>query len=833
MNIHELAKGACEMYGDGLGSAKEIENEVLDTSSVFVKVNLVVAGKPPNRNELAIVRLRSVARRLSGRNVERMASYYAHSVKGRSRAEWEPLERHLQLVATGEGAFPGAAGFAAAFGAGEWGSLAGWWHDLGKYSDAFQAYISRATDSSGDEHVADVAGRVDHSTAGAKHAASRGMLGILLSYCIAGHHAGLPDNVGTESSLSSRLSKRVPNWTAAPVELLDRPMPAIPRLRPPHDHRLAGFSLAFFVRMLFSCLVDADFLATEQFMDAERGAQRPSDEPTMDELLRRLDAHLAGKERTDTELNRHRQEILCECRGKAAQPPGLFSLEVPTGGGKTLSSLAFALTHAAKNKLCRVVYAIPFTSIIEQTTNVFREAMGDLAESILEHHSNLEPGDPIRQSTRSRLAAENWDAPIVVTTNVQIFESLFASRTSRCRKLHRLAKSVIILDEAQTLPINLLFPALAALDELVRNYGATVVLCTATQPALERREGFPIGLEKPTPIIDAPLALHGALKRTRIEHAGLLTNDQIVDRVRGEQRVLCIVNSRRHASELFESLSDETAYHLSASMCAAHRSDMVKAIRDRLSSNGECRVISTQVIEAGVDLDFPVVFRAAAGLDSVAQAAGRCNREGRLADATGQPALGRVIIFDYDEKANRPPPIARIAAVHFREVAPDHAEDLLSPKAIEAYFRLHYWHSGREDGRGWDEGREGKSVMDRFKWEPGSGLHAQFREAAERFQLIEDVQTPILVPYGERGQSLIAELQSAPETPEPKWLRGFDRRAQRYIVGIHENILRKLLDQGVLLERHDRYYLGNPEAYDGKLGLTFRASGLGTHMTIV
>jgi len=762
-------------------------------------------------------------------------TYYAHTLPPpHAKSDWEHLWTHLERVAEGDGAaIPGARQFADAFGAGEWGSLAGWWHDVGKYSDAFQAYISRGAEASGDEHLADVAGRVDHSTAGAKHAATRGVLGLLLSYCIAGHHAGLPDNVGTDSSLSLRLSKRVPDWAAAPRDLLDRPLPAIPRLRPPHDPRLAGFSLGFFVRMLFSCLVDADFLATERFMDAERAAHRPSDEPTMDELLRRLDAHLEGKKRTDTEVNRRRQEVLAACRKKAALPSGLFSLEVPTGGGKTLSSLAFGLTHAAKNELRRVVYAIPFTSIIEQSTNVFREAMGDLAESILEHHSNLEPDDPNRQSTRSRLAAENWDAPIVVTTNVQIFESLFACRTSRCRKLHRLAKSVIILDEAQTLPVNLLFPTLAALDELVRNYGATVVLCTATQPALARREGFPIGLEKPTPIIDAPLALHGALKRTRVEHAGLLTNEQIVDRLRLEQRVLCIVNSRRHASELFESVSDEAGYHLSANMCAAHRSDMVTAIRDRLSSNGECRVVSTQVIEAGVDVDFPVVFRAAAGLDSVAQAAGRCNREGRLTCATGRPSLGRVVVFDYDEKANRPPPIARIAASHFREVAPDYVDDLLSPKAIEAYFRLHYWHAGREDGRGWDEGREGKSVMDRFDWGSKGGLHAQFREAAERYQLIEDVQTPILVPYAERGQSLIAELQSMPEQPEPKWLRGFDRRAQRYVVGVHENILRKLLVQGVLLERHERYYLGNPEAYDGRLGLTFRASGLGTDMTIV
>jgi CRISPR-associated endonuclease/helicase Cas3 len=505
---------------------------------------------------------------------------------------------------------------------------------------------------------------------------------------------------------------------------------------------------------------------------------------------------------------------------------------VPTGGGKTLSSLAFALTHAAAHGLRRVVYAIPFTSIIEQTADVFRQAMGE--QEVLEHHSNLEPDDPEKQSERSRLAAENFDASMVVTTNVQLFESFFANRTSRCRKLHRLANSVIILDEAQTLPTKLLAPTLAALDELVRNYGTTVVLCTATQPAVERRERFAVGLENVTPIVDDPAELHRSLRRVTVERAGELSDSELAARLSDEPQVLCIVNSRRHAAALFRQLDDPAALHLSALMCAAHRSDVVAAIRRRLQEDSQpCRVISTQVIEAGVDVDFPAVYRAAAGLDSIAQAAGRCNREGLLTDDDGRPRLGRVVVFGYDEQQHPPPPFVRTAAGHFGQVAPDHADDLLSPAAIESYFRLHYWHQGGDDGRGWDQGREGRSIMRCFGGEAGDPRHHQFREAAEAYRLIDDAQTPVLVPYGEKGRALIRHLDAMPETVEPSVLRAFDRAAQRYVVGVREYGLRELLENQVLLERHGRYYLANEAAYDERLGLTFEAVGLSPEALIV
>ena len=759
---------------------------------------------------------------------------YAHTLAGRPESDWHLLGKHLQDSSDL------AADFASGFGASEWGRLAGLWHDLGKFSDAFQDYLHTSATSGSGLHVAEIAGRVDHSTVGAQHAArqARIPLGRLLAYCIAGHHAGLPDNEGGDSGLSARLLKRVEPVDAAPKALLDRTLPAPPRLKLPADASSArrGFTLAFFTRMLFSCLVDADFLDTEQFVDRARAAQRPGNRSPCTELRDRLNAYLEEKQRQapDTHVNRVRREVLEACRTGATLASGFFSLNVPTGGGKTLSSLAFALSHAAAHELRRVVYAIPFTSIIEQTADVFREALGDLRAEVLEHHGNLPTDDPARQSERSRLAAENFDATLIVTTNVQLFESLFAARTSRCRKLHRLAKSVIILDEAQTLPPELLAPTLAALEELVNNYGTTVVLCTATQPAIERRDSFSIGLQGVRPLITEPTCLHQALRRTSVEVWGKTTNEELVARLRDESQALCIVNSRRHAADLFEALGDRDALHLSASMCAAHRSAVVGEIRRRLSrdANTPCRVISTQVIEAGVDVDFPAVYRARAGLDSVAQASGRCNREGRLLGADGRPGLGRVYVFDYDSKTYPTSPMIERAADAFREVAPDHPHDLLAPEAIDAYFRLHYWQQGGDHGRGWDLGVDRQSIMDCFRTDPNVLLHAQFRTAADAYRLIDDAQTPVLVPYGERGKALIDELERLPETPMPFLLRAFDRNAQRYTVGVYERGLKSLLERGVVWERHERYYVVNREAYDDKLGLTFDKLGADLDRTI-
>jgi len=331
------------------------------------------------------------------------------------------------------------------------------------------------------------------------------------------------------------------------------------------------------------------------------------------------------------------------------EPPGIYTLTVPTGGGKTLSSMGFALNHAVKYGKHRVIYVIPYTSIIEQTADQFRAIFG---EAVIEHHSNLDSTDEAKENARSRLACENWDAPVIVTTTVQFFESLFASRTSRCRKLHNIVNSVVILDEAQLLPPDFLAPILEALKELQKNYGVTVVFCTATQPALGPHKTMDFdfkGIDGMKEIMDDPAMLHKALKRTEIRQVRNLeplTWDDVAGEITNNESVLCIVNRRDDARTLWE-LLPEGSIHLSALMCGAHRVRKIKEIKERLRNGVPTRVVSTQLVETGVDVDFPVVYRAMAGLDSIAQAAGRCNREGLR-------AKGKVFVFTPPSEAAEP-----------------------------------------------------------------------------------------------------------------------------------------------------------------------------------
>ena len=747
---------------------------------------------------------------------------FAHVRVGSQGLEKEPLEAHLELVANGDAATLGAARFAAAFGAGEWGHIAGLWHDLGKYSREFQEYLEVASQAESDRHSLRKR-RVDHSTAGAQHAAKRcrGISGRVLAYCIAGHHAGLPDENAPsgQSGLADRLQKTgLPDYSDAPKQLLNHAPPTELRLNWHPDAARRPFQLSVFCRLLYSCLVDADYLATEAFMRPERTGRRGCEVVTPAELLPHVDAHLLrlSQQAADTPVNRARAGVLAQCREKAELPPGLFSLTVPTGGGKTLSSLAFALRHAVRHGLRRVIYAIPFTSIIEQNADVFRKVLEPAGEQvILEHHSNFEPPEQEKnadlelQTPWHRLAAENWDAPLVVTTNVQLFESLFANRSSRCRKLHNVAGSVVILDECQTLPVTLLEPTLRMLDELCRNYGCTVVLCSATQPAVQARPGFRIGLENVREIVADPPRLYETLRRVDVEQLGKLEDAAIVERLCEHEQVLCVVNTRGHAARLYGAIRDavdepESVFHLSAQMCAAHRTDVLERIRARLDSASPqaCRVISTQLIEAGVDVDFPVVFRALAGLDSIAQAAGRCNREGRR-------ARGQVYVFKTSvDPTHETKRAAEIAA----EISGEHA-DLLSLDALDHFFRLSYWSRSGE----WD--REG--IVGCFRV-GSAGPCFQFREAAERYRLIRDTQQPVIVPYGARGRTLVAELHRMTEPPGGD----FDGRAQRYVVGLCDKQFNALCENQVIAQVHERFWVLEREGdYDQKLGLVSGGAG--------
>ena len=732
--------------------------------------------------------------------------WFAHSREGQGQEMWQTLEAHLRGVSKQ------AREFAARFGAGEWGALAGLLHDVGKYTQAFQRRLAGAGN------------RVDHSSAGARLAVDRFKgPGRLLAYCIAGHHAGLPDGRDNDlACLTARLKTAVVPEPALTLAVGDAPG-SFPFTQ---SMGRTGFQCAFFIRMLYSCLVDADFLDTEAFLDQEKHARRGG-YPTLAIMRERLTTHLAGfaAKADPSPVDPWRAKVLGWCLEAAGDAPGLFSLTVPTGGGKTLSSLAFALKHAVAHGLTRVIYVIPYTSIIEQNADVFREAVGP--EAVVEHHSNYDPkrrtdkdaAEPSGDeglAKRHELAAENWDAPLVVTTSVQFFESLFAHRSSHCRKLHNVAKSVVILDEAQMLPPALLRPCLEALRELHESYGTTVVLCTATQPALTRRDGFSFGFEPQRVreiVLDRP-GLFEALRRTRIMHLGQLADDELAARLRAHEQVLCVVNTRAHARRLHALLGQGAGvYHLSANMCPAHRSAKLDHIRAALAAGEPCRVVSTQLIECGVDVSFPVVYRAEAGVDSVAQAAGRCNREGELPE-------GVVYVF---EAADMPPPKGEISRAAQVGVSVMHQfADVLSPEAVEAYFQELYWLAGDKalDARVWDIKEKVSGIFDAFQGGANT-CNFPFRKVGEAFRFIESIYRPVIIPWDEEGEAIVEGLRHAENVGR------LARRAQRYTVQIPPWEFAALEKDVALTCLRERFYvLTRPGRYDDEEGLSSDTAGV-------
>jgi CRISPR-associated endonuclease/helicase Cas3 len=682
------------------------------------------------------------------------------------------LEEHLRGVAQLAGEF------ASTFGHADWGRLAGLWHDLGKYSPAFQSYIARGSGFDPEAHIEGGKGRVNHSSAGALHAVKQlGGKGRLLSYLIAGHHAGLPDWHSDEHALAS-LSQRLEEGqhlqaisnASIPTDVLH------PGITPASKPLGGETGLALWLRMLFSCLVDSDFLDTERFMDGEKTLTRGRSS-SLDVLLDKLDQHMAklAADAPPTHVNRVRAEVLRQCRERAASQPGIFSLTVPTGGGKTLSGLAFALTHAVRHKKRRIIYVIPYTSIIEQSAGIFRSIFGD---NVVEHHSNL---DPEKETAKSRLATENWDASIIVTTNVQFFESLFAARTSSCRKLHNIVNSVVVLDEAQLLNPEFLQPILETINLLSRHYGVTFVLSTATQPALNSRKGFGWtfkGLDGVREIMADPDALYRDLKRVTVEmpldlHA-CRGWDEIAADVLPHDSVLAIVNTRRDCRELHR-LMPEGTIHLSAAMCGEHRSQVIAGIRERMEKKVPTRVVSTQLVEAGVDIDFPVVYRALSGLDSIAQAAGRCNREGKL-------DRGKAVVFVPPKSS--PPGTLRRAEQTTVSLLSGSTSDPMARELFSRYFEHFYVKADSLDKHG---------IQDLLTTDARE-LKIQFRTAAEKFRLIDDGESQaILVWYGD-SQTLIGKLKK--DGPE-RWLM---RKLQRYSVNLPRRVVDKLVETGEVEE---------------------------------
>jgi CRISPR-associated endonuclease/helicase Cas3 len=723
------------------------------------------------------------------------------------------LADHLKAVAELAAEFSGA--FDVANTTNRWAYLAGLWHDLGKYREGFQRYV-RLADNPNAHIEGKVGGREKtHSAAGALWAIQQlpKPYGNIVAYLIAGHHAGLDDwdgglnqrlqNDDSKQEFKEALAANPPDHLLAHSDLVAQ-IPGGP----------AGFSL--WVRMLFSCLVDADFLDTEAHFDAGKPARRDGF-PTLDQMRVSLDAHMVAKAQaaTPSEVNTLRADILRQCRNKAALPAGFFSLTVPTGGGKTLSSLAFALNHAQAHGMRRVIYAIPYTSIIEQTADVFREVYKSLGDEVLiEHHSQADAADR-DETARSRLACENWNAPLVVTTNVQLFESLFAAKTSRCRKLHNIVGSIIVLDEAQQLPPTFLQPILDALNLLVKHYGVTVVLCTATQPALNSTDYFDKsnnlrGLEGVRELMDDPDGLFKELDRVKVEFPPDLKATtpwaDIAAQIEQEDCVLAIVSTRKAARELHRLLPKNTL-HLSALMCGAHRKVVIDEIKARLQAKREgrdlepLRVVSTQLVEAGVDIDFPVVFRALAGLDSIAQAAGRCNREGRLLEK------GRVVVFVPPEPA--PAGHLRKAVQACTSTLHGHHADPLARHLFATYFTQFY---SAVD-------LDAKKIVEKLTINDRKTLSVQFRTAAEAFRLIDDADSAtVVVRYAEYSDEIEKLLGMLAAEGPTRWLM---RKLQRYTVTIKKQKADKMLAQGDLtLPMPGLYVLANTDnMYSSIFGL--------------
>lgn len=761
---------------------------------------------------------------------------FAHSIEGADEADWETLATHLTAVGNT------ASVFASAFGASTAAQAMGLLHDIGKCSRAYQAYIREPRAAGGPKGP-------DHSSAGAREAcATYGpTVGKLMAFGLAGHHAGLMDGSGHDGgTLARRLSKPVEpydGWRDHAIGL-----PGLDELKavfhPPKLNGIApGFEMAFLARMLFSCLVDADFLETERFYSSARGDDAPRRGGSVGshhlDAVRRF---MEERRKDDTPVNRLRSTVLDHANSKAKLPPGLFTLTVPTGGGKTLTSLSFALEHALAHDLRRIVYVIPFTSIIEQTAQVFREAL-QTEDDILEHHSSFDwdrekprsddaEGEGPAGLAKLRRDAENWDAPIVVTTAVQFFESLFAARTSQARKLHNLAKSVIVLDEVQSIPVKLLRPCVATIDELARNYGASVVLCTATQPALRRQDdalprsatGEVEALDIPDEreLAPAPEDLYEKLKRVNVEwRLNPVRDEEIAARFGEQPQMLCIVNSRAHARNLFAMLREQKqagAVHLSTLMCARHRRAVLARVRDDLKAGRPVRLVSTSLIEAGVDVSFPEVWRAAAGLSSIAQAAGRCNRSSELGEL-GQ-AFGRAVVFESVE--NKVPPMVEAFYGPARQVLRREDGDVLGLGAIADYYKELYFQQGYAaldnaslDGAAFQVVKETCDQARTFNF--------PFGRIARAFRMIDDVMDPVIVPWEEDGDevsTVISQMRHADFPPA-----GTQRKLQQYVVPVPARVRSAMLASGaVQVVRPDDYgdrfvVLESLSLYDPELGL--------------
>ena len=681
--------------------------------------------------------------------------------------------------------------FASEFGENEIGRIAGLYHDIGKYSKEFQKYIRQESNR-----------KVDHSTAGARELFKlKSHLNLIAAFCISGHHAGIPDigsgnpkiNKVSNATFFSRVQyKEIPVYNKYISEIKQPSVNNTSKLVPliAKDY----FSMMFYTRMVFSCLVDADFLDTENFMSG--GKIQRENFSRLEELKIKFDEYIEkiflneNSVRYSEKINQRRRKILKECIsiGKNTTK-NLLSLTVPTGGGKTISSMAFALNNAIKNGRRRIIYVIPYTSIIEQNAKVFSNILG--SGNVIEHHSGMEYEDTESEEENiKKLATENWDAPIIVTTNVQFFESLFSNRTSKCRKLHNIANSVIIFDEAQMIPTGFLKPCVYAINELTKHYNCTAVLCTATQPSLEKFFENQTVHEICTEIEEN----YNFFRRTTIKVLKeKISAEELTERLKEIRQVLCILNKKKTAKEIFENFQgEENTFYLTTNLFPLHRSVILQKIKNCLEKKLPCRVISTSLVEAGVDLDFPCVYREISGIDSIIQAAGRCNREGKFSKDESL-----VYVFTLENENPVQSQKLRIGAANL--VCEKYTSEIDSIQAIKYYFdSLHKWADDKLDKAGI------LNLCEKLK----------FKEIAEKFKLIDEGTGAIFIPYDETAKQIESRLLSG------EYSRNLLRKANKYIVNVYYDTFRKMLStQKIKLIDESLSVLVDLNLYDENTGL--------------
>lgn len=721
----------------------------------------------------------------------------SHLYKDKENGQWilQTNDAHQKGVAEL------SASFAGQFGLPSWGYTLGILHDKGKERGAFQQYIRTTngllvTDGKlyGEHHHAFVGGILAMKLMG------KSVFNLLANQVIS-HHTGLHDyadaeNVIEERPLPEEINKKdiVLNIPQLQKELLDSPFSKL-KVSMKHFHHLS--------RMLFSCLVDADRLDTERFMDVASWKKRGCSS-SINDLLPKLEAYLSELQlhAPDTEVNRIRKQVQGQCSMTSSDEKGFYNLTVPTGGGKTLSSLLWAMKHAVVHDMNRIVIAIPYTSIIVQTAGLLKDIFGE--ENVLEHHSNFNP-DEIKDERireKAKLATENWDYPIIVTTNVQLFESIFSNKPSDCRKLHNIVNSVLILDEVQTLPTDFLQPIVDALKAYQKMFGVSVLFTTASQPVLSGlikganpKADFD-GIERITEIIPKELVLHDKLRRVTLEidNAGK-TYDEIAVKVATYNKVLCIVNTRKDAKELYDRLPDEgVKLHLSRMMCPAHVSETIRKIKALLKDESQpvVRVIATQLVEAGVDIDFPVVFRQETGLDSVLQAAGRCNREGRN-------AVGITFVFSF--AAEKRVPFGTMAAANNARLNLPADSDWFAPSVMEKYFHQLYCRKNTFDDKD----------IKHYLYNPNELC---FETASKEFRLIDDDCMNVIVNW-ENSMEFVEKLKESGCT------YSLMKQLAKYTVGVHRSDFDKLIGYGAIEEVLEGVYvLADRAQYDRNTGLS-------------